>query len=418
MVQEVTFPERKDISSTQKKKGVDKEQQGFSSLFDQAIDSEEQVVVNSSIQKNNSNDSSFRKEEQAIQREDNTCSNKDNGTMTEEKEVGKDTTSLHLLQNLVAEQFQFQFKNEGITDGKSEEQIVNIGESDGLKGEGVVDLIAQTLVDEKQENVLFTEGEHVDSQIIAPQKDKKQNFVEKSYAAGTKISQEEQPSLVINKKLDKVEENGTAALKIEEFSQLNKNVERQNQIGSWSDRDELKDEFKNNIISQKFIQERIGDYPKENVKVVSDTQTLQSTVQASNEIFARNGIELKENLIEKMTQSIAENQYELELTLNPEHLGKMSIRISYINEKATVAILCSSKEASQMLAEQAKEIGRIMEQHLKADTFIAVDSKEQDYLEQNLDQSKEQHTHQENKRTYSTQEETQTFMEQLRLGLA
>lgn len=419
MVQEVKFPERKDIPSTQKKKEVDKEQQGFSQLFDRAIESEEPVVTNTPIK--NNNDGCSQKNEQVAQKEDNVFSSKEDGIAIEEKEVCKDKTPLHVLQNLVAEQFQFQFKNEGISDVQLEEQIVNINEISILNEESVADPIGEMLVGKEQENLVLSQGENIDGQTIVPKKDKKQNFVEETNTAGTKMDQVEESSVVINKKIDKVEETKTVPLKSEEFNQQNLKVEKQNKLDTWSDSDELKDGYENNILSQKFIQERIGDYPKENIKVVSDTQVLQSTEQVSDEISARNGIELRENIVEKMTQSLAQNKYELELTLNPEHLGKMSIRISYINEKATVAILCSSKEASQMLAEQAKEIGRIMEQHLKADTFIAVDSKEQDYLDQNLEQSKEQHTHQENKqkkKTYSTQEETQTFMEQLRLGLA
>lgn len=419
MVQEVKFPERKDIPSTQKKKEVDKEQQGFSQLFDRAIESEEPVVTNTPIK--NNNDGCSQKNEQVAQKEDNVFSSKEDGIAIEEKEVCKDKTPLHVLQNLVAEQFQFQFKNEGISDVQLEEQIVNINEISILNEESVADPIGEMLVGKEQENLVLSQGENIDGQTIVPKKDKKQNFVEETNTAGTKMDQVEESSVVINKKIDKVEETKTVPLKSEEFNQQNLKVEKQNKLDTWSDSDELKDGYENNILSQKFIQERIGDYPKENIKVVSDTQVLQSTEQVSDEISARNGIELRENIVEKMTQSLAQNKYELELTLNPEHLGKMSIRISYINEKATVAILCSSKEASQMLAEQAKEIGRIMEQHLKTDTFIAVDSKEQDYLDQNLEQSKEQHTHQENKqkkKTYSTQEETQTFMEQLRLGLA
>lgn len=419
MVQEVKFPERKDIPSTQKKKEVDKEQQGFSQLFDRVIESEEPVVTNTPIK--NNNDGCSQKNEEVAQKEDNVFSSKEDGVAIEEKEVCKDKTPLHVLQNLVAEQFQFQFKNEGISDGQLEEQIVNISEISVLNEESVVDPIGEMLVGKEQENLVFSQGENIDGQTIVPKKDKKQNFVEETNTAGTKMDQVEESSVVINKKIDKVEETKTVPLKVEEFNQQNLKVEKQNKLDTWSDSDELKDGYENNILSQKFIQERIGDYPKENIKVVPDTQILQSTEQVSDEIFARNGIELRENIVEKMTQSLAQNKYELELTLNPEHLGKMSIRISYVNEKATVAILCSSKEASQMLAEQAKEIGRIMEQHLKADTFIAVDSKEQDYLDQNLEQSKEQHTHQENKqkkKTYGTQEETQTFMEQLRLGLA
>ena len=152
-----------------------------------------------------------------------------------------------------------------------------------------------------------------------------------------------------------------------------------------------------------------------------DSHSLQSSIPT---VTIPDDPSMGETIASHIVKNIQVGKQQLELQLNPENLGKLSIHITYENGKTSVSILCSSKETAQALAQQVKEIGQIMEQNLKAPTTIIVDTPqaEPDYLEQqenenhhNQEQQQEQTSRQQRK-----QEETSTrsFLEQLRLGLA
>lgn len=418
MVNEIKFPEQKETPSVQKKKETGKDNQEFSKLFDQAVETEKPMVSGNSEKKNEKNTDRLGKDVQVVSADDKASNQKEN----ELEEASEDKMPLHLLQSLVTEQFKFQFQNDHQVENT--ENLVVGGVEDELllqKKEGVDDRLVQPQVDniEMEGNLIAEEG--LVTGIATSLNDKSNRMKNETEKVVTPLVEEQkedsQQVLEMVENLDKpifVKEHLEIGRSNEDGQQNVVNEKDQSVANIKENTDEL-------LVSKDFLQQQIGNQVGQNIKTISKEHIAQNSASVSNEIYARNGIELKDNLIQTITQKLDQNQYEMELSLNPEHLGKMSIRITYVNEKATIAILCSSKEATQMLAEQAKEIGRIMEQHLKADTFISVETKEQDYLEQNFNQSKEESSQQESrhkKKSHNTQQETQTFLEQLRLGLA
>lgn len=418
MVNEIKFPEQKETPSVQKKKEAGKDSQEFSKLFDQAVEIEKPMVSENSEKKNEKNTDRVGKDIQVVSGDDKVSNQKEN----ELEEVSEDKIPLHLLQSLVTEQFKFQFQNEYQVEN-TENLVVGEVESELLlqKKEGVDDKLVQLQVDkiEIEGNPIVNEG--LVTAVGTSLNDKSnriKNEVEKVVVSFVEEQKED------NHQVLEIVDNLDKPILIKEHLGIRRSNE-DNQQNTVDEKDQSVTNIKENMdelfVSKDFLQQQIGNQVGQNIKTISKEHIAQNSTSVSDEIYARDGIELKDNLIQTITQKLDQNQYEMELSLNPEHLGKMSIRITYMNEKAAIAILCSSKEATQMLAEQAKEIGRIMEQHLKADTFISVETKEQDYLEQNFNQSKEessQHESRHKKKSHNKQQETQTFLEQLRLGLA
>lgn len=165
-------------------------------------------------------------------------------------------------------------------------------------------------------------------------------------------------------------------------------------------------------ISSSLLQEKIsnGANGQEQVEILTEHTNYIQTDQ-----------ELKEVVVSSLLKGIKGDKQMLELQLNPQNLGKLSIQIVHENGETSVSILCSNSETAKALSQTAQEIGRIMEQNLKAPTTIVVDTGhiEQDYLQQqgNGHQNQEQQEQQRQQAKQQEEGETKSFLEQLRLGL-
>lgn len=127
-----------------------------------------------------------------------------------------------------------------------------------------------------------------------------------------------------------------------------------------------------------------------------------------------------QKLSQTMADHMAKGRTEFEIWLEPANLGKMAIKVAYEGGRAMVSIMCTNEKAMEMISQNARNLGNILEQHTGNDTVVVVEHPQSDYLQQQAEQ--------ENKEGYQQQEqnsdpqddtdgETQTFLEQLRLGL-
>lgn len=127
-----------------------------------------------------------------------------------------------------------------------------------------------------------------------------------------------------------------------------------------------------------------------------------------------------QKLSQTMADQMAKGRTEFEIWLEPANLGKMAIKVAYESGRAMVSIMCTNEKTMEMISQNARNLGNILEQHTGNDTVVVVEHPQSDYLQQQ--------TEQENKEGYQQEEqnsdpqddkegETQTFLEQLRLGL-
>lgn len=131
--------------------------------------------------------------------------------------------------------------------------------------------------------------------------------------------------------------------------------------------------------------------------------------------------ELPEKLTDQILSKMEEGIRSFEIEIEPENLGKIAVKILYEDGQATVSIMCTEKKALDVLGNHAREIGGIIDRNLGGETKIIVEKQEPDYLNQNRDENQQgkqegqEKQKEENKRQNA--EDSEQFLQKLRLGL-
>lgn len=136
-------------------------------------------------------------------------------------------------------------------------------------------------------------------------------------------------------------------------------------------------------------------------------------------IRAGNSQELMNQLVQQLRDKTAVGKQEFEIQIHPENLGRLAIKVAYAAEKVTISIVCSNEKTMDALSAGAKNIAQIMEKNLGTPTTVVVDQQEENYLEQYKEQrnSQQQQQQEQEKKQEHTSEDSQDFLQQLRLGL-
>lgn len=130
-----------------------------------------------------------------------------------------------------------------------------------------------------------------------------------------------------------------------------------------------------------------------------------------------------QNLAKNMSEQINQGKNAFELWLEPANLGKIGVKVAYEGGRAMIQILCMSSKAMEIVAQNAKTLGTIIQQNTGTNTLVVVEQPErQDYLQQEAQQQNRGEAQQDekNKDKDSNEEEAEaeSFLQQLRLGLA
>ena len=172
-----------------------------------------------------------------------------------------------------------------------------------------------------------------------------------------------------------------------------------------------------------------GDSAKtENTKSSDELLTMQSADQLKPK--AEETIQIKvaepfrelsqnavKDLADKISQQVQAGKQELQIQLNPENLGKISIKIAMLDSGVKVVMSCENQKTLSMLTDRATGIGRIVEQNL--DAPVAIEIKEDGYWNQQKDAA-DQQARQQNRQNQQEKEKPENaddFLQQLRLGL-
>lgn len=136
-------------------------------------------------------------------------------------------------------------------------------------------------------------------------------------------------------------------------------------------------------------------------------------------IRAGNSQELMNQLVQQLRDKTAVGKQEFEIQIHPENLGRLAIKVAYGAEKVTISIVCSNDKTMEALSAGAKNIAQIMEKNLGTPTTVVVDQQEENYLEQYKEQknSQQQQQQEQKEKQEHTSEDSQDFLQQLRLGL-
>ncbi|MBS5521598.1 MAG: hypothetical protein KHX56_04925 [Clostridiales bacterium] len=129
---------------------------------------------------------------------------------------------------------------------------------------------------------------------------------------------------------------------------------------------------------------------------------------------------LAEDVVQVLKTHISSQNEHLEIALEPEHLGKIVIDVFHKAGHTEIMLRCSEEKTWDLLGHEAKNMGQIMEAHLKEPTVVFVEGKESDYINQEKGQeSRQQHEDDRGRqpRKDEAKEDSASFLHQLRLGL-
>lgn len=127
-----------------------------------------------------------------------------------------------------------------------------------------------------------------------------------------------------------------------------------------------------------------------------------------------------QKLAESMNRQIAGGRTEFEIWLEPANLGKLAIKVAYEGGRAMISITCLNEKTMELISQNAKNLGNILEQHTGTDTVVIVDQPESDYLKQKSEQESQgsySGEEQQKKQEEDSDEDSRSFLQQLRLGL-
>lgn len=160
-------------------------------------------------------------------------------------------------------------------------------------------------------------------------------------------------------------------------------------------------------------------------------QTAETPVQTGRtQHVSQNGIRETENTVKStveelpqtlgkvLTSGKAGNGQVLTVELEPVSLGKLTIRLEYEAGKTMVSVMSSNPKTLEMLNEKASEIAAILKEHTGEETVIYTEQPQKEPGEEA--QERQNRGGQQQERQEHRQEEqpqTDSFMQQLRLGL-
>ena len=125
---------------------------------------------------------------------------------------------------------------------------------------------------------------------------------------------------------------------------------------------------------------------------------------------------LTEDLGNYLDTKISEKKGKLELSLEPERLGKLTIRLEYEKGKTEVTIFSTSAKTLEILSKEAGHLAQILEE--KTGTPTVIYTPEQTENRQNIDQDPGHGRNGRQDQKEQRQKQDDSFAQQLRLGLA
>ena len=125
---------------------------------------------------------------------------------------------------------------------------------------------------------------------------------------------------------------------------------------------------------------------------------------------------LTEDLGNYLDTKISEKKGKLELSLEPERLGKLTIRLEYEKGKTEVTIFSTSAKTLEILSKEAGHLAQILEE--KTGTPTVIYTPEQTENRQNMDQDTGHGRNGRQDQKEQRQKQDDSFAQQLRLGLS
>lgn len=119
-----------------------------------------------------------------------------------------------------------------------------------------------------------------------------------------------------------------------------------------------------------------------------------------------------------VTGQIRKGSHEFEIQLEPQNLGKIAIKVSTHENQTVISLSCSEEKTMQLMAQNAKELGAIMEHNLGVPAQILVEKQAPDYLNQEKQQEQGGRQRQQEEEKHGKRDsDDKDFLQKLRVGM-
>lgn len=160
---------------------------------------------------------------------------------------------------------------------------------------------------------------------------------------------------------------------------------------------------------------------------VVSNHTIQNTGAASGtkpvqteHLHVSRTEEIIQKLPDMLSTKISEGRQEFEIQIEPANLGRIAIKVLHEAGQTVVSIACSERRTLELIGQNAREIGNMMERNLGNETVVYVEKKDSDYQneygEDHSGRESEQERQKEENKKQKTSDGAQ-FLQRLRLGL-
>lgn len=297
------------------------------------------------------------------------------------------------------------------------------------------DLMAEVKVDDNTINLQTEAGQQAAETVLPQQAETKatDNIVANVVEEKTVIKEEGHQNVFM-----KTVEN-TSQKQDSSIMPLQQNVKSEEKVQTTKPEEKIVMETQSSSVEEKTAtaEKKIDLNPNLTEKTTKSEEKTDSNYQISNssvgtvesdkKIKVKVGDVIhvnKENVAEKLAEKISiratgkENEFEVQL--EPENLGKIMIKVGMQDGKVAVSVLCSNGKAADILSQNVKELGALIQNNTGNQATVEIKEKQQNdlYFDQQGSHSQNQNGQQEkNTQHQKDQEDVTDFIQQMRLGL-
>lgn len=185
----------------------------------------------------------------------------------------------------------------------------------------------------------------------------------------------------------------------------------------------------NNVLSRERLNKRQPEESAQEPVMTSDagqnpqirndqSRSNLSEVPSYATVTVKDEVELPDMLGKILQKSVSAGRTELEIQLEPEHLGKISIKVLAEDSHTVISLCCTEEKTRLLLAQNARELGAIMENNLGTAPQILVEKQAADYLQRENQQGGQQQERQQQRQQQKQPErEADDFLQKLRIRM-
>lgn len=120
---------------------------------------------------------------------------------------------------------------------------------------------------------------------------------------------------------------------------------------------------------------------------------------------------------EKLTQTLSAGETRVELQLNPEHLGKITIELTQSSDGALhVSLFADNHQTRLMLERDTSGLQGLLSRNVQEEVLVEVPQQQQAQQQESYEGHRQQEQQQEQQR-HQQRQQSENFLDQLRLGL-